>query len=84
MDKMDALSLGKTTAYLIGELHALGVTYQSIADTVGVTWMTVHRWTTGENRPRPAGPINQVLGQMLTSKQCENAANSAEKTVVLV
>jgi len=53
------------TADLIGSLHRRGVTYQSIADTVGVSWMTVHRWAKEDTHPRPAGPIDALLAQML-------------------
>lgn len=66
-----ALSRGETTHYLVQELHGLGVTYQAIADTLGVTWMTAHRWATGESSPRPAGPINQILAQMLGDIQTQ-------------
>jgi predicted transcriptional regulator len=53
------------TAALIESLHRRGVTYQSIADSVGVSWMTVHRWAKEDTHPRPAGPINALLAQML-------------------
>jgi len=53
------------TAGLIALLHRQGVTYQSIADTVGVSWMTVHRWAREDTHPRPAGPIDALLAQML-------------------
>lgn len=71
MVAITALSQGETTNYLVQELHGLGVTYQAIADTVGVTWMTAHRWATGESAPRPAGPINKILAEMLGDIQTQ-------------
>ena len=53
------------TISLIHSLHVQGVTYQKIAEEVGVHWMTVHRWAYGQSAPRPAGPINRILQEML-------------------
>ena len=53
------------TISLIEALHERHVTYQKIAEEVGVHWMTVHRWAYGQSTPRPAGPINRILEEML-------------------
>ena len=53
------------TTSLVAALHARRVTYQKIAEEVGVHWMTVHRWAYGQSAPRPAGPINRILQEML-------------------
>ena len=86
MEGMNAMSKGETTHYLVQELHGLGVTYQAIANTVGVTWMTAHRWATGESTPRPAGPINQILAQMLgdiqTRKLVAGGSFPTQKTAI--
>jgi len=53
------------TTTIIQELRQHGMTYQQIADNIGVAWLTAHRWGTGESKPRPAGPINTALYDML-------------------
>ena len=62
------------TAQLLQELHQRGVTYQKVANTLGVNWRTVHRWANGETQPIIPGLINAALGQMLAEELAENAA----------
>jgi len=61
----NAMAQPETVAYLLEELHSAGVTYQKVADTIGVTWMTVHRWAYGTSHPRPALPVNVELSRLL-------------------
>ena len=58
----------ETVAYLLGELHKAGVSYQQVADSIGVTWMTVHRWAYGTSHPRPALPVNVELSRLLIGR----------------
>ena len=55
----------KSTAELLTALHENGVTYQAIADRLGVNWRTVHRWRNGQTHPATAGLVNVALGSML-------------------
>jgi len=64
----------KKTAQLLSELHQRGVTYQRIANNLGVNWRTVHRWANGENQPIIVGLINKTLSQMLAEELAENRA----------
>jgi len=54
-----------TTAGLITRLHERHISYKKISQVLGVHWLTVSRWASGETHPRPAGPINQCLEKML-------------------
>jgi len=56
----------KSTAELLTALHENGVTYQAIADLLGVNWRTVHRWRNGQTHPATAGLVNVALTAMLT------------------
>ena len=64
----------KKTANLLGELHRRGVTYQAVADRLGVNWRTVHRWANNETQPTISGLINGALYQMLADRLAENQA----------
>jgi hypothetical protein len=55
----------KSTADLLTALHDKGVTYQAVADELGVNWRTVHRWRNGETHPATAGLVNVALAAML-------------------
>ena len=55
----------KSTAELLTALHDKGVTYQAVADRLGVNWRTVHRWRNGETHPATAGLVNVALASML-------------------
>ena len=55
----------KSTAELLTALHDKGVTYQAVADELGVNWRTVHRWRNGETHPATAGLVNVALKAML-------------------
>lgn len=62
------------TAQLLQELHQRGITYQRVADNLGVNWRTVHRWANNQNEPTIVGLINRALGQMLADELAENTA----------
>ena len=51
------------TARLLEDLHKNGVTYQSIADELGVDRRTIFRWVKSETHPTP---------QILTNDYLEN------------
>lgn len=53
------------TAYLLGELHQAGLADVRIADMLGVTRMTIHRWKHNISHPRPSGAINKELANLL-------------------
>jgi DNA-binding transcriptional regulator YiaG len=55
----------KSTAELLSALHDKGVTYQAVADELGVNWRTVHRWRNGQTHPATAGLVNVALKAML-------------------
>ena len=57
----------KSTADLLMELHEHGVTYQAIADRLGVNWRTVHRWRNEQTHPKMSGLINVELTAILTA-----------------
>ena len=69
MQEPDAMSQPDATMFLVEELHKNGVSYQKIADEIGVTWMSVHRWAKGFSRPRPAHPVNAELARLLAENQ---------------
>ena len=76
MKGADAMAWPETTVFLIAELHSNGVTYQRIANEIGVTWMSVHRWAKGTSRPRPALPVNTELARLLAENQVKLAAET--------
>lgn len=49
------------TAALLEQLHQMGVTYKAVADSLGVNWRTVYRWSKGETHPVPVGLTNAAL-----------------------
>ena len=55
----------KSTADLLTALHDKGVTYQAVADELGVNWRTGHRWRNGQTHPATAGLVNVALKAML-------------------
>ena len=55
------------TVGLIAQLRAGGLTYQQIADNLGVNWRTVHRWGKGTHTPIHAPLINTVLQHLVES-----------------
>jgi len=69
MQETNAMARPETTAFLLEELHSNGVTYQRIANEIGVTWMSVHRWAKGLSRPRPALPVNTELARLLAEQR---------------
>ena len=56
------------TVYLLGELHGAGIADTLIAEKIGVTRMTIHRWKHGESHPRPAIPVDTALANLLYSR----------------
>ena len=76
MGEPDVMAQPGTTMFLVGELHRQGVSYQKIADEIGVTWMSVHRWAKGFSRPRPAHPVNIELARLLGEIQVLLAAKN--------
>ena len=77
---MDAMARPETTMFLLEALHKNGVTYQRVANEIGVTWMSVHRWAKGFSRPRPALPVNTELARMLAENLAQNQVILAAKT----
>ena len=53
------------TIYLLGELHGAGVADALIAERIGVSRMTIHRWKNGASHPRPAIPVDTALANLL-------------------
>ena len=49
------------TAALLEQLHQMGVTYKAVADSLGVNWRTVYRWSKGQTHPVPVGLTNAAL-----------------------
>jgi transposase-like protein len=80
MQASGAMNRPETTMFLLEELHKSGVTYQRVANEIGVTWMSVHRWAKGFSRPRPALPVNTELARMLAENLAQNQAILAAKT----
>ena len=68
MAQNNAMAQPETVAYLLGELHKAGVSYQKVADSIGVSWITVHRWAYGTSHPRPALPVNVELSRLLIGR----------------
>ena len=64
------------TAALLSQLHNMGVTYKTVADTLGVNWRTVHRWANGETRPVPAGLTNAALTRFIEFRSAKMAAQA--------
>ena len=80
MQASGAMNRPETTMFLLEELHKNGVTYQRVANEIGVTWMSVHRWAKGFSRPRPALPVNTELAWMLAENLAQNQVILAAKT----
>ena len=60
---------------LLTELHKRGVTYQAVADLLGVNWRTIHRWSRGETHPTLPGLVCDVLtAQLHRIRDAEEAA----------
>ena len=53
------------TARLLEDLHKNGVTYQSIADELGVDRRTIFRWHRSETHPTPQILTNDYLESRL-------------------
>ena len=64
------------TAALLSQLHNMGVTYKTVADTLGANWRTVHRWANGETRPVPAGLTNDALTRFIEFRSAKMAAQA--------
>ena len=62
------ISGSEKTAHLVDELHGRGITYQAIANRLGVNWRTVYRWSRREHPPLMTTTINMVLSQMLAEE----------------
>ena len=56
------------TAHLVAELHERGMTYQTMADRLGVNWRTVYRWSRREHPPLMSITINAALSLMLAEE----------------
>ena len=65
------------TAALLSQLHNMGVTYKAVADTLGVNWRTVHRWSKGQTHPVPAGLTNDALTRFIEFRSAKLAAQTA-------
>ena len=60
---------------LLVELHNRGVTYQAVANLLGVNWRTIHRWSRGETHPTLPGLVCDVLTtQLHRIRDAEEAA----------
>ena len=64
------------TAALLSQLHNMGVTYKTVADTLGVTGRSCHRWANGETRPGPAGLTNDALTRFIEFRSAKMAAQA--------
>ena len=53
------------TARLLEDLHQNGITYQSIADDLGVDRRTILRWVKSETHPTPQILTNDYLESRL-------------------
>ena len=62
------------TASLLEDLHQIGITYQSIADDLGVDRRTILRWVKSETHPTP-----QILTNDYLEKWIDLALQIAEK-----
>ena len=58
-----------TTCMLLEALHASGLTYQAVAQDLGVSWRTVYRWSINETHPTSPNLINAYLQQLLAQRQ---------------
>lgn len=57
-----------TTGELLEALHATGLTYQTVAQDLGVSWRTVYRWSIGETHPT-SKLVNSYLQHLLIQRQ---------------
>ena len=76
MQGLDAMAKPETTIFLLATLHAEGVTYQAIAKEIGVTYMSVFRWSKGLSTPRPILPVNTHLARLLGENRANQAVSS--------
>ena len=53
----------------VAKLLGRGWTQQAIADELQVTWLTVHRWYTGETQPSSRGSVLMALDWLLKRKR---------------
>ena len=64
------------TCGLLKMLHDSGVTYQSIANDLGVSWRTIYRWSREETHPNYSRHyerfINETLLEMLNGLHSSN------------
>ena len=67
---------------LLTELHNRGVTYQAVANLLGVNWRTIHRWSRGETHPTLPGLVTLVLAAQL--HQIRDAEEAARQPVAAV
>ena len=67
---------------LLTELHNRGVTYQAVANLLGVNWRTIHRWSRGETHPTLPGLVSSVLtAQLHLIRDAEEAARQPVEAV---
>ena len=64
-------SLPEVAQRLVAELHVRGVTYQAIADELGVTVRTVYRWSKAQTPPLHAMLVSVALGHLLAGRLAE-------------
>ena len=81
------MSSPDSTVELVQCLHDKGMTYKSIAEGIGVTYMSIFRWARGLSQPRPARPVNEALMRMdalleVNRRGDEIAKQRAEKAVL--
>ena len=56
------------TASLLNQLMGTGVSASWIAEQIGVTRMTIHRWRRGLSHPRPAILVDKELVNLLKNR----------------
>lgn len=66
--------LQATTVELLAELHQRGVTYQAIANRLGVNWRTIHRWSKAQTHPTIEALINVALTGILEALRASEEA----------
>ena len=68
MVQITEVSGPEKTAQLLAELHKRGISYQTIATRLGVSWRTVYRWSRMEHPPITTTMTNAALGQILAEE----------------
>ena len=53
---------------VIAALRDKGWTQQAIADELGVTWLTAHRWESGQTYPPTSKPVLMALDTLMKRK----------------